>query len=92
MEDISILISGAIMMGFFTVCLFFTRFWKKTSDIFFLLFAISFFIMGLERAILAIYYQSELRPLMYILRLLGFVMIIFAVLYKNLPDAGKKDN
>lgn len=88
MSTLNPLISGAIMMGFFTISLFFARFWKKTADILFLMFSISFFIMGVERAILALYYESEFRPFVYILRLLAFTVIILAVIYKNM-SAGK---
>lgn len=83
---ISPVLSGAIMMGFFIIGLFFTRFWKQTSDLFFLVFSISFYLMGIERLMLAICYDSESRPLLYILRLLAFVMIIIAVIYKNIAD------
>lgn len=80
------MLSGAIMMGFFTIALFFMKFWRKTNDLFFLVFALSFCIMGIERCMLALYHDSEMKPFVYIMRLLAFSLILLGVIYKNVLD------
>ena len=76
---------GAIAMACFVASLFFLRFWKDTKDRFFLFFAISFFIEGITRIILGSnFYSSEEEPLFYITRLIAFLVILFAVIDKNL--------
>lgn len=84
-EISSQILSGAIAMAFLTIGLFFLRFWKKTSDLFFLAFAASFWILSFERTLLPLYRDSEFKPFIYIMRLLAFILIIIAVIYKNAP-------
>ncbi len=47
------LLAGALAMGFGVAGLFFLRFWRKTRDRLFALFALSFFVMALNRVVLA---------------------------------------
>ncbi len=77
-------VSGATMMGCLGISLFFLRFWKKTSDRFFILFSISFGILAMERFIAVLLELSpETRPLIYLLRLFAFVLIFAAIVDKN---------
>ena len=46
-------LAGALAMGFGIAGLFFLRFWRKTRDRLFALFALSFFVMALNRVVLA---------------------------------------
>jgi hypothetical protein len=65
--------------------LVFLRFWKDTGDRFFLFFAVSFFIEGLNRAALAMTADpNEARPLFYFVRFLSFLLILIAIVRKNL--------
>ncbi len=76
--------SGAIMMGCWVVGLFFMRFWKKTADRFFAYFAIAFWIIALERVCLVfIDVTDESRSWVYLMRLVAFLLILFAVADKN---------
>jgi hypothetical protein len=78
------LLLGAIAMACFTASLFFLRFWRTTHDRFFLFFAFSFFIEGCSRVMLGlIHYSDEQEPLFYVIRLIAFLVIIFAILDKN---------
>jgi hypothetical protein len=80
----NLILLGAIAMLCFTVALFFIRFWKTTRDRFFLFFAIAFFIEGCGRVALGVIdYSSEQEPLFYLLRLLSFSVILFAIVDKN---------
>lgn len=77
-------ISGAIMMGHFVTGLFFFRFWRKTRDRFFVLFASAFWILAFERIPLAfIDPANETRSLIYLIRLSAFLIILLAILDKN---------
>ena len=75
------------MMGAFSCGLFFLRFWRKTLDRLFLIFAIAFFLMGLERIVLTWVgeYQGEDSVLIYLIRLSSFLMILYGIWDKNRP-------
>lgn len=78
------LLLGAIAMANLIIGLFFLRFWKKTRDRFFLFFAVAFSLEGFNRALLGLSYGSnENEPIFYLVRLLSFVLILFAIMDKN---------
>ncbi|GAB3436336.1 DUF5985 family protein [Massilia solisilvae] len=82
------LLTGAIAMASLVIALFFLRFWRNTSDRFFLYFALSFFIEGLHRVYSALHDDGgEDSPLHYLIRLLAYGLILWAILEKNLPRA-----
>jgi hypothetical protein len=77
-------ISGAIMLGSAAVGLIFLRSWNRTADRLFLLFALAFWLFGLERwLLLMVSAGSELRSWVYLVRLVAFGLIIVAVIGKN---------
>jgi hypothetical protein len=78
-------LSGAIAMVFATNGLFFWRFWRKSSDPFYAMFAASFWIMALNRMMPTanISASEEGMPLFYIVRLAAFVLILAAIIHKN---------
>lgn len=77
-------LNGALMMGFSIVALFFLRFWVRTRDKLFAIFAISFFILASERIFLGLLQSpSEVRTWVYLLRLTAFLLIIWGVVQKN---------
>jgi uncharacterized membrane protein YeiB len=78
------LVSGAILMGYTVSGLFFLRFWRQTNDRLFLIFAISFWLLGLQRLALAVIDPAEeTRTGLYIVRLFAFVLILGAIVDKN---------
>ena len=80
------LITGAITMGSIVIALFFLRFWRDSGDRFFLYFALSFFIEGVHRLYSALHDAGgEDSPLHYLIRLLAYGLILWAILEKNLP-------
>lgn len=82
------MISGAISMASLVIALFFLRFWRNSGDRFFLYFSLSFFIEGLHRIYsTATHNNGEDSPLHYLIRLLAYGLIIWAILEKNLPRA-----
>ncbi len=77
---------GAIVMASSVVGLFFLRFWRSTGDRFFLFFALSFFIDALNRLILGPSSQMEDNtPFYYLIRLVSYGLILFAIYDKNRP-------
>lgn len=77
-------LSGAITLGFLLAGLFFLRFWKRTKDLLFIAFALAFWLLGLNQALLAFSrVPVEERTWLYILRLAAFVLILLAIGYKN---------
>jgi hypothetical protein len=80
------MLTGAIAMGSTVIALFFLRFWRSTRDRFFLYFALSFGIEGAHRVYSALSFQeNEDSPLHYLIRLLAYGLILWAILEKNLP-------
>jgi hypothetical protein len=82
------IITGAIAMGWLVAGLFFFRFWRQTRDLFFLWFALSFWIESVNRVALAVLAEtSEDTPLIYLFRLLAYGLILLAIWQKNRPRA-----
>lgn len=78
------IISGALMMACFVAGLFFIKFWKKTHDRLFIMFAFSFFMLSMERLVLGyIGTRNEPSTMIYLIRLLAFVLILIAIIDKN---------
>lgn len=83
-SNISAVLSGAVAMASLAATLFFLKFWRRTSDVFFLLFAMAFAIDAVGRAAIGFSGGFEQRhPAFYLLRLLTFALIIAAILIKN---------
>src|SRR5919106_2567148 len=79
-----LMLLGAISMASLIAGLFFLRFWKDTGDRFFLFFAFSFLLEGLNRAVLGLVADpNEDRPFFYFVRFLSFVLILVAIAHKN---------
>src|SRR5687767_8246573 len=84
---------GAIAMASLVAGLFFLRFWRDTGDRLFLYFAISFLIEGVNRAALGLSGNpDEGRPFFYFVRLLSFIVILAAIVQKNLHKSDKTTN
>lgn len=77
-------LAGLVTMGFAVAALFFARFWRDSRDSLFLCFAIAFLLLGIVQALLSIaHIPVEERSWVYLLRLLAFLIIIWAILRKN---------
>lgn len=76
--------SGALMVCCLVAGLFFLKFWKKTHDNLFRLFSLSFFLMAIERLVLGyVGSLNEPNELVYLIRLVAFILIIHAIIRKN---------
>ena len=79
-----LMLLGAISMASLVAGLFFLRFWRDTRDRFFLFFAVSFIIEGINRAALALTSNpNEGLPFFYFVRFISFLLIFVAILHKN---------
>jgi hypothetical protein len=80
------ILSGAIAMASIVIALFFLRFWRDARDRFFLYFALSFLIEGAHRLFSTYLLASrEDSPLHYLIRLVAYGLILWAILEKNWP-------
>lgn len=80
---INAMLIGAFAMASITISLFFLRFWKSTQDSFFLYFAGSFLLEGVDRVILGLTTQQDQKPLIYIIRMCAYLLIVYAIFEKN---------
>ena len=77
-------LSGATAMACLVVSLFFLRFWRETHDRLFFWFAVAFGVFFVNRTALAVAHPSaESTPYFYVLRLVAFLLIAFAIIDKN---------
>jgi peptidoglycan/LPS O-acetylase OafA/YrhL len=77
-------LSGAVTMGFLVAAVFFLRFWRRTGDRFFFAFAVAFALLALNQALAQWLGAADERVMYtYLLRVLGFVIILAAIIDKN---------
>jgi hypothetical protein len=77
-------LSGAVTLGFVLAAAFFLRFWSRTRDRLFLAFAVAFFLLALNQAIATWLGAADERVgYAYVLRVIGFVLILAAIVDKN---------
>jgi hypothetical protein len=77
-------LSGAVTLGFVVAAGFFFRFWLKTGDRLFLAFAVAFLLFALNQALASVLtVVLEPNSLIYVLRVLGFILILAAIVDKN---------
>lgn len=75
---------GVIVTTSLTASLFFFKFWKKTRDVLFLAFSASFCIEALNRiGFLFLDAPNDGHPAIYLVRLLSYLLILGAIVYKN---------
>jgi hypothetical protein len=83
--------AGAVTLGFIVAAVFFLRFWRKTSDRLFLAFALGFFLLALNQALAQWLGAADERVgYTYVLRIIGFVLILAAIVDKNLARDGPR--
>jgi zinc transporter ZupT len=84
-------LAGAVTLGYAVASVFFLRFWRKTADRLFLAFAAAFVLLALNQVLAAVLeFGDERTPYVYSLRVLGFLLILWAIIDKNL--SGRRKN
>jgi hypothetical protein len=80
--------AGCLTLGFVVAAVFFLRFWRKTAERLFLAFAIAFFLLALNQLLAGWLGAADERVgYTYLLRVLGFVLILGAIIDKNTRSA-----
>lgn len=89
MSTLNATLSGAIVMTALIIALVFLRYWRNTSDRFFLYFAAAFLLEALHRLLAAVAPMADDdAPLYYLMRLASYGLILLAVLSKNRGAGG----
>jgi len=78
------LLSGAVIMAYLAIAVFFLRFWTQSRDRLFGFFALAFTLLGLNGAALTLLaMDDERRYYLYLVRLFSFLLILYAIWDKN---------
>jgi hypothetical protein len=67
---------------------FFLRFWRKTRDRLFVIFALAIWLLGTNWLLLAFFQTDETRPWLYAIRLVAFCLILLGIIDKNRHPGG----
>lgn len=82
-----VFLSGIAVATFMASGVFFYKFYKISRDNFYLLFCLACWLLGIERVLILIFVgpitSNETTPWVYIIRLVAFLMIFFAIYNKN---------
>lgn len=81
---------GMVTMGFIFAGLFFLRFWRRTGEGLFVVFALAFWLLALNQIFLAA--AGSENPLLsweFLPSLGAFGLLIMAILIKNFDRSGK---
>jgi Family of unknown function (DUF5985) len=77
-------LAGAVTLAHFLAAMYFLHFWRKTSDRLFINFSLAFGLFALNQLVVSgLWAADERRNYAYVLRILGFVLILFAIVDKN---------
>jgi hypothetical protein len=78
-------LAGAATLGYSAAAVFFLRFWRTTRDRLFLAFSVAFMLLAANQVLAALIEAGDERtPYVYALRVLGFLLILAAIVDKNL--------
>jgi hypothetical protein len=78
-------VGGAITLGYVLLGLYFLRFWRRTRDALFANFAFAFWLLALNQAAASLTHIGEVETgWIYLIRLAAFLVIIAAIVRKNL--------
>jgi hypothetical protein len=81
-------LAGIVTMGYVLAGLFFLRFWRRTKDGLFVVFAVAFWLLALNQAMATLSgIPREEQSWIYLLRLAAFTLIIVAIVRKNLRSS-----
>jgi hypothetical protein len=80
-------ISGAITTAYLVSALYFLKFFRRTGDALFAWFAAAFLVFAIQRfALFVVGNGDETDAIIYGVRLIAFLMILFAIVQKNLKS------
>lgn len=82
-DDLVLFIRGASAMGFLALSLFFLRYWTRSRDRLFAIFAVAFALLAVHYVAMVTTDHDETEAIIYGVRAIAFALIIVAVLDKN---------
>jgi hypothetical protein len=85
MSDLNNFLGGAIAAGYAVAALFFLKFYIRTKDRLFILFCVALLMLGSTRVWMVLVDDPNESHYLYLLRLLAYVLILGAIIDKNLP-------
>lgn len=75
---------GAILLGCWAIGLFFFRYWRETGVPLFWYFGAAFWLLAAERLLLVgVSPSHEFLPYVYAVRLIAFLVILYAIYSQN---------
>ena len=78
-------LAGGLTMAYLVAGVYFFRFWRKTREQLFRSFGLAFWLLALNQAIVSMLGAADERSgYAYVLRVVGFLLILYAILRKNL--------
>jgi hypothetical protein len=78
-------LAGAVACTYVIAGVFFLRFWHRTRDRLFLSFAGAFWLLAINQIVVdRLDVDDERTGLAYLLRVVGFLLILYAIAEKNL--------
>jgi zinc transporter ZupT len=84
-------LAGAATLGYSVAAVFFLRFWRTTRDRLFVAFAAAFLLLATNQVLAALIEAGDERtPYVYSLRVLGFLLILSAIVDKNLLSTSRR--
>jgi len=86
-----LVLAGCILTASLVISLFFLKFWVRTGDRLFALFATAFGFLAIERLCISLQaHPNEASPKIYVLRLIAFLLILGAIADKNRQGGGAR--
>lgn len=83
-EGMAAFLNGAVALAYLVAGVYFLRFWRKTRDRLFLSFSAAFVLLATNLVIVvALGVDDQRTGYSYVLRVLGFLLILYAILRKN---------
>ena len=84
LPSLTLVVSGALTMGYALAALFFTKFWRRTRVPLFGWFALAFVLLATQRLMLVLFDRApDAFPWSHVVRLLAFVMILTGIALQN---------
>lgn len=78
-------LAGAVACTYAVAGVFFLKFWRRTRDRLFLSFACAFALLAINQVLVdRIDVDDGHRGLVYLLRVVGFLLILYAIVAKNM--------
>ncbi len=77
-------VAGGLTVSFLLAALFFLRFWRRAADGLFLSFGAAFLLLAVNQTLVAVLgAEDERTGFTYVLRVLGFLLILGTIVREN---------